>query len=247
MKNLFITLSLLLGMSTSGWAQTDYMQWETHRFKVKPGQTEMFEKGLAAHNKKFHNAAPYKTAVFSLHTGPNSGDYEIALGPMTFTQMEGRPSGEAHDSDWEKNVIAYVESTGESEYWRADKDIEYAPPGSEAFSAIRWRYFTVKPGQGDRFASMLEQVENVYKTKNLGAGYRVYWKWGASQGPHVCAEMSMKSYAYFDQPNTWEKDFEEVNGEGSYDRFMEDLDRCIDRTKTYDEMAKFESSLSSDY
>lgn len=59
--------------------------------------------------------------------------------------------------------------------------------------------------------------------------------------------MSMKSYAYFDQPNTWEKDFEEVNGEGSYDRFMEDLDRCIDRTKTYDEMVKFESSLSSDY
>src|SRR5690349_7599447 len=110
MKNLVILFSCMFGLITSGWTQTDYKQWETHRFKVKMGQEDDFEKSLAAHNKKFHNAAPYKTSVFSLHTGPNSGDYEIALGPMTFTQLEGRPAGKDHDEDWAK-VMSHVEST----------------------------------------------------------------------------------------------------------------------------------------
>lgn len=245
MKNLFIALTLLIGVSSSGWAQTDYLQWETHRFKVKMGQEDDFEKGLAAHNKKYHNAAPYKTWVYSLHTGPNSGQYEIALGPMTFTQLEGRPSGKDHDDDWAK-VMSHVESSGESEYWRADKDINYQPAGSEAFKALRWRYFTVHPGQTERAESLFAQVEKVYEAKKLGAGYRLYWKWGASQGPHIVAEMSMASWAYFDNPNTFVKDFDEVHGEGAYDRFLEDMDRCIDRTKTYDELVMYEENLSSD-
>ena len=246
MKNLIILFSLVFGLCTSGWAQTDYKQWETHRFTVKMGQEDDFEKSLAAHNKKYHNAAPYKTYVYTLHTGPNSGDYEIALGPMTFTQLAGRPAGKDHDDDWSK-VMSHVESTGESEYWRSDKDINYQPPGSDAFNALRWRLFTVRPGQTDRAEALFAQVEKVYETKKLGAGYRLYWKWGASQGPHVCAEMSMASWAYFDNPNTFVKDFDEVYGEGAYDRFLEDMDRGMDRSKTSDELVMFEPELSSDF
>lgn len=102
MKNLMLTLGLLGWMTISSWAQNDYLQWETHRYYAKPGQAENFEKGLAAHNKKFHSAAPYKTSIFHVRTGPNSGCYELVMGPMTFTQMEGRPTGDDHDNDWEK-------------------------------------------------------------------------------------------------------------------------------------------------
>ena len=246
MKNLFIALSLLFGMCTSGWAQNDYQQYVTHRFKVKMGHEDDFEKSLAAHNKKFHNTAPYKTAVFSLHTGPNTGEYELALGPMSFTEMEGRPGGKTHDDDW-AIVLSHVESTGETVYWKADKNIDYRPAGSDAFTALRWRYFTVRPGQAERVKNMFAQVEKVFEVKKMGAGYRTYWRWGASQGPHVCAEMSMASWGYFDQANTFEKDFDEVHGAGAYDRFLDDMEMAIDRTKTYDELVRFMPALSSDY
>lgn len=246
MKNLLFTLCLIMWTTLSLQAQTEYKQWETHRFKVKMGHAEDFEKGLAAHNKKFHNAAPYKTGIFEIRTGPNSGDYELVMGPMTFTQMEGRPSGKEHDADWAK-VLEHAEPVGETVYWRADKDILYAPAGSEAFNTMRWRYNTLKPDQRDRYKKLLEQVEAVFETKKLGAGFTAYWKYGASQGPHVCTELSMPGLKYLDRPDTWIKDFEEVHGEGSYDLFIEDMDKCVDRSKTYDELVHFRPDLSSDY
>jgi hypothetical protein len=57
----------------------------------------------------------------------------------------------------------------------------------------------------------------------------------------------MPGLKYLDQPNTWVKDYEEVHGEGSYDLYIEELNMCIDRTQTYDELVKFRSDLSSDY
>ncbi|MDZ4748789.1 MAG: hypothetical protein SH808_09895 [Saprospiraceae bacterium] len=246
MKNLLFTLFLFTWANISLQAQTDYKQWETHRFKVKMGHSENFEKGLAAHNKKYHNAAPYKTGIFDITTGPNSGEYELVMGPMTFTQMDGRPSGTDHDADWAK-VLEHVESVGETIFWRADKDILYAPEGSDAFTAMRWRYNTIRPDQRDRFTDLMKQVEQVFETKKMGAGFAAYWRYGASQGPHVCTELSMPGLKYFDREDTWVKEFEEVHGEGSYDRYIEDLNLCVDRTKTYDEFVKFRTDLSSDY
>jgi hypothetical protein len=247
MKNLFITLLLMSWTLITVQAQTDYKQWETHRFRVKIGQEADFENALAAHNKKFHNAAPYKTGIFQVHTGPNSGDYELAIGPMTFTQLEGRPAGEAHDSDWAK-VMEHVASTGESVYWRSDKDIMYTPAsGTDGFNTNRWRYFTILPGERDRFEGLLKQVAEVYTAKKYAASFTVYWKWGASAGPHACTEIGMKSLAYFDQANTFEKDFEEVHGFGSLSKFYEEFELCVDRTKTYDEIVEFMPDLSSDY
>lgn len=245
MKNLLFTLMLLTLACFSLQAQTDYKQWETHRFVAKRGHEADFEKGLADHNKKFHTTAPYKTSIFEINTGPNSGAYELSMGPMTFTQMEGRPAGKEHDADWAK-VMEHVESTGESVYWRADKDISYAPAGSESFSSFRWRYMTLRPDQRDRFEGLMAQVEKVFETKKLGAGFMAYWKYGASQGPHVCTELSMPGMKYLDREDTWVKDFEEVHGEGSYDRYIEDLNMCVDRSKTYDEFVKFRADLSSD-
>ena len=56
MKNPLFALMLLTWASFSLQAQTDYKQWETHRFFAKRGHEADFEKGLAEHNKKFHNA-----------------------------------------------------------------------------------------------------------------------------------------------------------------------------------------------
>ena len=247
MKNLLITAFLLLGYSFSLTGQADYIQYETHRFKIKRGHEDAFEKGVAAHNKKFHDEDPYKTVIFEMHTGPNSGMYELAMGPMTFTQMEGRPAGDKHDSDWAK-VMEHVESTGESEFWRLDTTYAYEPAsGTEGFVTNRWRYFTILPGERERFEEQIKKVQAVYTTKQYAASFNVYWKWGASQGPHVCTEIGMKNLAYFDQPNTFEEDFEEIHGEGSFQRLLDDFALCVDRMKTFDEIVQLRMDLSSDF
>jgi hypothetical protein len=246
MKNLLFLLLLVSWTSLSVQAQTDYKQWETHRFRVKIGHAADFEKALAAHNKKFHTADPYKTGIFEVQTGPNSGEYELAIGPVTFTQLDGRPSGEAHDADWAK-VMEHVDATGESSYWRSDKDIMYTPAsGTAGFNINRWRYFTLLPGERSRFEGLMKQVAAVYTAKKYAASFSVYWKWGASTSSQVCTEIGMKSLAYFDQATTFEKDFEEVHGFGSLSKFYDEFALCVDRTKTYDEIVEYRPDLSSD-
>jgi len=246
MKNLLFTLCLVLGLSFSLTGQTDYKQYETHRFMAKRGHEADFEKGLGDHNKKYHNAAPYKTSIFEIITGPDSRAYELSMGPMTFTQMEGRPSSADHDADWAK-VMEHADPVGETQFWREDKEIVYMPEGADKFTAYRWRYFTIKPGQGDRFESMVNKFMTVLSTKKYPASYKLYWKFGASEGPHACVELGMSSWAYFDRPNTLEADFEEVHGKGSYQDFSDDMENFVDRSRTYDEMVKFNPALSSDY
>ncbi|HJW31480.1 MAG TPA: hypothetical protein VJ508_19760, partial [Saprospiraceae bacterium] len=169
----------------------------------------------------------------------------IALGSMTFTDIEGRPNSPEHNMDWKMNVLPHVETDGETIYWRQDKDATYSAPNSDHFKYSRLRYFTLIPGERDRFEDQVKKVAAMYKGKAYPASYNVYWRFGASTGPHVCTEINMEHWSYFDRPDTFEKDFEEVNGEGSYERFMEEYKLCIDRTKTYDELIEFQPDLSS--
>lgn len=245
MKNLMITLCLLTWASSSGWAQTDYLQWECGYTKPKNGQAEMYKKGFAAHAKKYHAADPYKVFIWDVLTGPHSGEYFVALGPATFTQLDNRPSSAEHDADWRTNVGAYVESEGESSYWRLDKDLNLRPEGSDNFGKSRFRYVTLNPGESDRYTEALKKVYAVVKAKNYGGTWSVYRRYGLSTGPHVCIEMSFPNWAYLDAPVSFIKDYEEIHGEGSYDRFLDEIAIAVDRSKTYDELISFLPELSS--
>jgi hypothetical protein len=183
--------------------------------------------------------------VYEVINGPHTGEFFIGLGPATFTQLDNRPSSAEHDADWQTNVVPYVESEGESSYWRLDKDLDYRPAGSENFGKSRIRYVTLNPGEGDRWTEQMEKVYKVFKAKNYGSTWTVYRKYGASTGPHVCTELAFDKWAYLDTPNTFEKDFNEVNGEGSFDRFLDELAIAVDRTKTYDELISYMPELSS--
>ncbi len=59
-----------------------------------------FEDALAKHNQRFHAEGPYTALVYYVVTGPRSGQMLWLMGPGTFTSLDGRPSGDPHDSDW---------------------------------------------------------------------------------------------------------------------------------------------------
>ncbi len=245
MKNLLITLCLLTWTFSSGWTQTNYLQWETSYMKPKIAQLDMFKKGLAAHAKKYHAADPYKMFAFDVITGPNSGSYFVVLGPATFTQLDKRPSSPEHDTDWQNNVRVHIESESEGAYWRLDSTLNYSPAGSDNYSKSRLRWITLNPGESDRYEEQLKKVVEVYKAKGYKARWSAYWRYGASTGPHLCTEIAFDNWAYLDNQPDFMKDFEDVHGAGSFTRFLEEIAIAADRTKTFDELIVLDPDLSS--
>lgn len=245
MKKQLLTFLACLFMGMGLNAQADYLQWETSYYKVKPGQEENFKKGLAAHNKKYHPADPYKIHVFDVITGPNSGAYFVAMGPTTFTQLDGRPSGDDHDADWAKNITPYVESASETVFWRLDDENMFEPEGSNNWPLSRWRHTTIHPGEGDRWEENMKKVVAVYKAKNYPAAFRAYWRWGASRDSDAITEMNIPNWAALDREVKFAADYDSVHGENSYQRFLEEMAIAVDREKTYDELVKYNAELSS--
>lgn len=244
MKKCTFLLGLLAFVMSAVTAQTDYTQFLVVTLKPRPDKIAAFEAAMGAHNKKYHTADPYKAYVWAISTGPKSGSYYYVMGPMTFTQMDARTTTPEHDTDW-NNVVANCESVGDASYWRWEKDITYTPEGASNFPKSRMRYSSILPGQGDRYEEQIKKVAEVYKQKKYQAGFNVYWRYGASQGPHAVTSLDFDKWAYFDNPNTWVEDFESVHGEGSWMRFQEELDLCVDRSKTFDELIEFMPAMSS--
>ncbi len=237
MRKSILLLALILTV-ISVMAQTDYEQWEVMNLNPKADKLDLFKKGLAAHDKKFHSAAPYHASVSSVITGPNSGQFTWVMGPTTWTQLDGRPNKGEHDMDWDKNVVPYVESFGEVSYWRADKDLKYRPENvnMSTFTKGRIRFYTVLPGQMDRLKELFKKVVEVYTKKQYKASYSLYLRQGATTGSHVAVSIDFDKWAYFDNGTDFTKDYNEVHGPNSFNRYLDDMALCIDRTKTYDEL-----------
>jgi hypothetical protein len=241
MKKQFLMAGLLALIYSASVAQADYRMFEVIYLTPKLDKADLFRKGLTAHNKKYHATAPYKASVSSIITGPNSGGYVWVMGPLTWTQLDGAPGsgpGE-HMTDWEKNINPYCESVGELMYWRAAADLSYQAEGSSGFHKSRMRASCVYPGQMDRFLEQMKKVVEVFKQKKYPASFSVAVREGLSAAPrpNVVSFVDFDKYAFWDS-NTFTKDYEEVHGPGSWARFLEEIDLCLDRSTTYDEISE---------
>jgi hypothetical protein len=234
----------VMAIAFTSIAQTDYQQWEVMGIKPKADKLDLFKKGLGAHNKKYHATGPYKVGVSAAITGPYSGTYTWVMGPCTWTDLDARPVKGEHDLDWDKNVVPYCESFGEISYWRLDKDINYQAPNSSTFTKGRLRFYTVLPGQGERLSDLLKKVAEVYKKKQYPASYNVYRRQGAAEGASVVVGLNFAKWAYLDSTPNLMKDYEEIFGANSWNRFIDEFALCIDRAKTFDELNEYVPELS---
>lgn len=241
MKKQFLLAGLLAIIYSAGFAQSAPQIWEVIYLKPKLDKLDLFRKGLAAHNKKYHASDPYKVSVSSILTGPNSGEYVWVMGPTTWTQMDGAPAsgpGE-HMTDWEKNINPYCESIGEMMYWRGVSEVSYEASGAANFKKNRMRASCVHPGQTDRFIEQMKKVVEVFKNKKYTASFSMAMREGLASAPrpNVVTFVTFDKYAFWDT-NAFQKDFEEVHGPGSYERFLEQIGLCLDRSMTYDELSE---------
>ncbi|MBL7871664.1 MAG: hypothetical protein JNM78_08650 [Cyclobacteriaceae bacterium] len=236
-KQLFLMAVLAMLCSAAG-AQTDYLQFGVLNITPKIDKVDLFKKGILAHNKKYHAAAPYKANVAAIITGPNSGDFVWVMGPTTWTQLDGAPGEGEHNLDWDKNVTPYCESIGEYSYWRDYKDARYDAEGSATFKKSSMRANRVYPGQMDRYLEQMKKVAEVYKKKKYTGSFSVATIVGATTGINAVSFSSFAKWSWFDRGTVFSKDFEEVHGAGTWVRFLEEIDLCVDPSSTYTELSE---------
>jgi len=225
MKKLTVLIVMLAAVLSFSMAQ-DYSMYETQYLKVHPGKTSELLEALAAHNKKFHSSGPYTANVWSVYTGPYSGQLVWAMGPCTFTDLDKRPSGDDHDKDWEDNVTSQAE-VGLSEYWRLSPSLSHAPD-SDSHKIIRVRILNIKASEGYRFRALVEKMKEVWTKKNYPFRTNVYrnrmWSRDGRDWAFVTA---FDKWADLDRDNTFSDDYEEIHGSGSWRLFLEEWEEVV--------------------
>ena len=205
---------------------------------VKPDKVDLFKKGMAAHNKKYHAADPYKAIVRINVSGPNTGSYIWVMGPTTWTQMDNRPGKGEHDTDWDKNVAAYCESMSPPSYWRAVKDVNYDPAPGKNTKMSRARFNEIRPGQMDRFIELMKQIAATNKQVKSSMGFSMAIRQDWARGSNAITFGSFDKWAQLEGNNQFRKTFEELYGDGSWDRFIEEIEMSVDRTKSYEAISE---------
>lgn len=239
MKKLVLLLAVIIFGFTESFSQTDYLQFEVMSVTPKADKMDLFKKGMAAHNKKFHAKDPYKVGVSFTVSGPNSGAYTWVMGPTTWAQMDSRPGKGEHDIDWEKNVVPYCESFGEVSYWRVNNDVNYQPEGVTTLPKGRLRFNFVYPDQMDRFEAQMKKIMEVYKKYKYKNSFALVTRYGASSGAKAVTINNYPNWGSMDSaPGSFIKNFEELHGAGSWAKFLAELNLCIDRSQTYDELSE---------
>lgn len=223
MKKQIAALSVLLLSAFILIAQDKYTMFETVYLTPKDGKGKEMVKAIHAHNKQFHAEGAHQAYLQAVITGEHMGDFVWVMGPCTFTDLDSRPEGDAHDNDWNDVVGAYIEDASMLEYWYYLDSLSFSPSDTSLdLPMLHIRIFNVKPGKWDDFKGVLKQVRQVYVKKDMDEPWSVYYNvFDSGDGRDVAALYRFKSWASFDEDSNWSKDFDSVHGEGSWDKAME--------------------------
>ena len=221
MRRNILTLILLTFFATTGTAQQNYTMYESVYLKPKNGHTTELTESMNAHNKKFHPDGPHTAQVQFVSAGNRSGAFVWLMGPCTFTDLDNRPAGDDHANDWDNNVMIHVEKTSDVEYWRRLDDLSYYPENYELPGKLHIRSWDVKSGKEEEFMELMKQVVEVFSTKKYTGHWSFWVNYFSSDGDwDMAGLMGFEDYAFFDIQSPFVKDYEEINGEGSFAGFM---------------------------
>lgn len=227
MKKLLLLL-LLAPMLLFGQNDDKPSLFEVVDIKVKMGQEKAFEAEVKRHNLAFHKeGTPYNAGLAYKINGPRGGTYSWIMGPTSFTAMDNRPVGEAHDESWNK-VSQYIEDVVATNYWEYDPDMSFkGTDNGSGKSAIM--SFDIKPGKDMQFKLLVAQVIKVYESQRPNETFNFYWNSfrDSKVGNDVAFVFPFSKWAWLDKEVSFRKDYEAEFGEGSYNVFQEQLNDCV--------------------
>lgn len=224
----FATLVLAAGATAPEASAQDYVMFEVERLSPLPGDPTDLGAQLLAHNEAYHSEAPYTASVFYMLTGEYSGQYQWAMGPITFSQIGDRPADPGHASDRSSKVSAHSEFHG-TEYWVQVDDLTYTPPNvssaSRPISVVR----RFEVADDDLFRKVQAQVMEVVASAGRPFPRTMYqrrfaradrWGWAAITSYESFSDLDQGSFDF-------QEAFREHFGDAAWATFQAESSEAI--------------------
>ncbi len=247
---LLMIFTLIFGATTTLNAQDDssYVMWES--IMLTPDNTKLKALGeaMSKHNKAYHQDGPYKANVYNISSGPNIGKMIWQMGPLKFSDLDGRPSKGGHDEDWRDNVMPHVKKMTHGEYWKQDLELSNTSsldPENVTHPLLLIRYFEAAGDHGYSIDHLLKQMSETVKAMDGDNPWGVYdnqFRQGFTIGRHLAWVSFNKNWAEMDEAPKFKETFIKVHGEDSWRPFQEGMADSF--SNSWDEIWEYNAKLS---
>lgn len=227
-----LMVAFLFVYSHSIIAQTneDYVMFLSLYLDPAPGKAVELVKGAKVHNQKFHAEGESKAYLWSIMSGPRSGQFVWVQGPVHYVTFDTDLT-EEHNMDWEKNVASNCRKVHTIQMWRRSDTHSYNPDNEIVGDKVIARVFKLKSHSGAQEAVMdvILKIKEVCEAKNYNLARRVYTQEFRSEtGENVSLIYPFESFTELETrrglPPSFLEDYEAVHGQGSTAAFQEILD-----------------------
>lgn len=244
MKKPIISFIVLLAICCQSFAQSQNVIFESIYLNPKTENIKELGEKMKAHNQKYHAAIPYRAGVWSVLSGERAGDLLWIMGPFTFADLDNRPGEGGHDDDWTGNVLPLTNGMHHGYYWQLMPDFVYSPSENYRGKIMRVRSVDLKPGKMDEYQHMLTLVMKVMNANNFKNSFSVYRNRANDGERDVAVVWQFDNYAALDVDNEFDKKYEEVHGDNSWNQWQEAMRDIV--VSTSDELLEFAPKMSAE-
>jgi hypothetical protein len=207
----------------------DYIMFQTSVLKLRAGQNHSLQQGVKKHNDKYHSGEDSpKAYLWYINTGPNSGNYSWATGPMKFSDMDqSLPDG--HVRDWERNVSPYADET-EIVYMMRDEEMTYNPENETVGENILMKRIPIKNGQEhiEAVEEAVQKIARALRRTRSNIARRVYRNAFPDGHQEIMLVYPFSSWTEFEGnvrglPEGFQDSYEKIYGKGSFRKEVMDV------------------------
>jgi hypothetical protein len=251
-NSLLIMVAIVFGAMLTVNAQDDdssYKMWEDIMLTPDNTHLKVLAENMRKHNQTYHNKGAYKSTVYNITTGPNTGKIIWEMGALTYSDLDKRPAVGGHDEDWRDNIDPYIKSYSTAEYWKADKkknNTAMLDNDNSKYPILFCRYFEVAdgptPGVNHFFESISKTVKALEGVNPWGVYYNEFRQ--GDLGRHIVTIGFSPNWADFDRDVNWVETFNKVNGENSWQN-QQDIYQTNFKN-SWDEIWVYDKNMSGD-
>lgn len=207
----------------------DYIMFQTQYLELRDGQHSALQAGVKKHNKKFHDGSNGpKAYLWYVSAGPYSGQYNWAVGPSKFADMD-QPLSKAHIIDWEYKVAKYARSHGHT-FMMRDEEMTYNPKNETVGENILMKRIPIKNGQEhvEAVENAVQKIADVLKKTNAKIARRVYRDAFPDGHQEIMLVYPFSSWSEFEGnvrglPEGFQNSYEKIHGKGSFRKEVMDV------------------------
>ena len=207
----------------------DYIMFQTQYLELREGQHSALQAGVKKHNKKFHGGSNGPEAyLWYVSAGPYAGQYNWAVGPTKFSDMD-QPLSAAHIIDWEYKIEKYARSHGHT-FMMRDEEMTYNPKNETVGENILMKRIPIKNGQEhvEAVENAVQKIADVLKKTNAKIARRVYRKAFPDGHQEIMLVYPFSSWTEFEGnvrglPEGFQNSYEKIHGNGSFRKEVMDV------------------------